>query len=274
MYRFDPDLEFLGSLSNDELKGLADILIYDTSDKEKRHSETLSTSEEYKKYGDQYDKYWKRIAVEFQYFGGDSIVNTFRGSGVLYREILTDALDCLDSKIDTNLSVELLEREYLSILLPKAFEHFSEEQKRDFLNDVYNSVLEKNMKDFAQELLAKSKKASNEALDFLIKIIKNSAETVATELTKALTKEVCKQVAPIIASVILSYIGVRVASQATSSMAARGFMGGGSLAVGTFLGSILIVVLALTAVPMITGKALRVTMPACAVVSLLRISHS
>ncbi|MBQ1425597.1 MAG: hypothetical protein IIZ03_01580, partial [Succinivibrionaceae bacterium] len=53
----------------------------------------------YKKYGDQYDKYWKRIAAEFQYFGGDSIVNTFRGSGVLYREILTDALDCLDSKI-------------------------------------------------------------------------------------------------------------------------------------------------------------------------------
>ena len=185
MYRFDPDLEFLGSLSNDELKGLADILIYDPSDKEKRHSETLSTSEEYKKYGDQYDKYWKRIAAEFQYFGGDSIVNTFRGSGVLYREILTDALDCLDSKIDTNLSVELLEREYLSILLPKAFEHFSEEQKRDFLNDVYNSVLEKNMKDFAQELLAKSKKASNEALDYVIEISKNAAETVATEVTKA-----------------------------------------------------------------------------------------
>ena len=55
-YRFDEDLEFLKQCSSADLSELVNLLIYDPKDGEKRLTETLSISEEYKKYGQDYQK--------------------------------------------------------------------------------------------------------------------------------------------------------------------------------------------------------------------------
>ena len=276
MYRFDPDLIFLGSLSSMELKLLVDILIYDEN-KEKRYSETLSTCDEYKNYGEQYEKYWQRIAEELQYYGGDSMVNMFRGTGVLYKEILNDAVECVDSTIDINRSVEEIEGEYLSVILHKAFNSFSEEQRSEFINSVYKDLSEKRMKENVQDILNKLKEGSNIALDFLLDVIKNTSEKTS------------KAIAAIIATVIVRYIMGIVTTEMAKGGVATGLTLGiaanaatrGAVVTGittkaptvTLGGPLIIAIGILSAVPLITGKALRVTIPACVIVSLLRMSH-
>ncbi len=49
-YRYDSDLEFLKRLSSNDLKDLFDVLVYD-KDGEKRFTEGLTLSEEYKRHG-------------------------------------------------------------------------------------------------------------------------------------------------------------------------------------------------------------------------------
>ncbi|MEE9093214.1 DUF3944 domain-containing protein [Helicobacter pylori] len=81
-YRYDEDLEFLKRLSSSDLKDLFDVLVYG-KDGQIRDTQELTDSEEYKKYGNNYAKYPKRIAEELQYYGrSNSFANLFRGEGV------------------------------------------------------------------------------------------------------------------------------------------------------------------------------------------------
>ena len=272
MYRFDPDLIFLGSLSSMELKLLADILIYDEN-KEKRYSETLSTCDEYKNYGEQYEKYWQRIAEELQYFGGDSVANMVRGTGVLYKEILNDAVEWVDSKIDINRSVEEIEGEYLSVILHKAFNSFSEEQKSEFINSVYKDLLEKRMKENVQDILNKLKEGSNIALDFLLDVIKNTSEQNSKDIAQIIASVIVRDIMGIVTpETAIGFVATGIAAKA----ATRGVVVTGitTKAPTVPLGWPLIIAIGiLFTVPSITGKAMRVTIPACVIVSLLRMSH-
>ncbi|WRF19194.1 DUF3944 domain-containing protein [Helicobacter pylori] len=54
-------MEFLKRLSSNDLKDLFDALVYD-KDGEKRFTEGLTLSEEYKRHGNDYAKYPTRIA--------------------------------------------------------------------------------------------------------------------------------------------------------------------------------------------------------------------
>ncbi|NHA70845.1 DUF3944 domain-containing protein [Helicobacter pylori] len=55
-YRYDSDLEFLKRLSSSDLKDLFEVLVYD-EDGTLRMNEELTSSTEYKKYGNNYAKY-------------------------------------------------------------------------------------------------------------------------------------------------------------------------------------------------------------------------
>ncbi len=55
-YRYDSDLAFLKRLSSNDLKDLFDALVYD-EDGALRMNEELTSSTEYKKYGNNYAKY-------------------------------------------------------------------------------------------------------------------------------------------------------------------------------------------------------------------------
>lgn len=107
-YTYDADLEFLGECTDEQLKNLAEVLIYD-KDGETRFTESITNSNEYKRYGTRYSKYWEIIAGELQEFGGNSFANLFRGNGVKYDEILNDVLDKI--KVSYNKSSNILTKE-------------------------------------------------------------------------------------------------------------------------------------------------------------------
>ena len=89
-YIYDADLEFLGECTDEQLKNLVEVLIYD-KDGKLRNMEEITTSNEYKRYG-------------------NTIANTFRlGRGVKYDEILNDVLDNL--KISYSKSSHIIEKE-------------------------------------------------------------------------------------------------------------------------------------------------------------------
>lgn len=99
-YRHDPDLEFLGTCSSEELEALVKVLTYDDKDNKKRWTENLTGKTKYKRYYPQHNMYWKEIAEELQRFGGNTFSNVARkGQGVLYREILLDVCKKLDIEL-------------------------------------------------------------------------------------------------------------------------------------------------------------------------------
>ena len=116
-YVFDEDLEFLGECSDQQLAKLAEIIIKDDDGKFRRTEEVTETNE-YKRYKENYSKYWETIVGDFQKFGGHTVANLVRrGKGVQYNEILNDILGSSFS----NLSIfekekELLKRGFSAIL--------------------------------------------------------------------------------------------------------------------------------------------------------------
>jgi hypothetical protein len=70
---------------------LVETLIYrDTAQTAKHWTEMLSNDQLFKAAYPQHGKYWKRVAAELQAFGGNTIVNLFRGTGACYHEIACD----------------------------------------------------------------------------------------------------------------------------------------------------------------------------------------
>lgn len=134
-YRGDENLEFLRYCDNDDLSILVKYLIYDEN-KKLRTTEELTETEEYKKYGTNYNAYWSKIAAELQYFGGNTVLNAFRGYGVLYREILTDVCDKMDVSYNGKNSVTEMELYLLQKVLSKAIENMTEEELKDIVKDV------------------------------------------------------------------------------------------------------------------------------------------
>lgn len=130
-YIYDEDLEFLGKLSSKDLSDLVDLLIRNPKDKGERLTETLSISDEYKKYGDDYQKYYRRIIEELQYFGGNTIANTFRGKGVCYREILCNVCDKLKVNYNKKSDIDIIEMNFLNKILETSLDKMDEKQKQE-----------------------------------------------------------------------------------------------------------------------------------------------
>lgn len=132
-YVYDEDLEFLGECSDEQLAKLAEIIIKDDDGKTRRTEEVTETNE-YKRYNENYSKYWETIVGDFQKFGGNTIANWRRGGkGIEYNEILNNILGSSFS----NLSVfekekELLKRAF-SIILSE-----SDQEKRRVISKEIN----------------------------------------------------------------------------------------------------------------------------------------
>lgn len=63
-YVFDEDLEFLGKCSDEQLAKLAEIIINDDDGKFRRTEEVTETNE-YKRYKENYSKYWEILVCDF-----------------------------------------------------------------------------------------------------------------------------------------------------------------------------------------------------------------
>lgn len=126
-YRHDPDLEFLDSLSSEELNDLVYLLTHD-KDGERRLTESLTQEDNYKKHYPDHKQYWKEIAAEIQCFGGNTFANMFRGGGVSYKEVLCDVCDKMKVNYNKDSSTKKIEQNLLMKILEDALEKMSPEE--------------------------------------------------------------------------------------------------------------------------------------------------
>ncbi|GAA6997446.1 DUF3944 domain-containing protein [Helicobacter pylori] len=128
-------MEFLNHLSSNDLKDLFDALVYD-EDGEKRFTEGLTLSEEYKRHGNDYAKYAERIAEELQRYGANSFASVLRGTRVLYREILCEVCNKLKVNYNKKSDTTLIEENMLSSILQKSLEKMSDEEIRELCDEL------------------------------------------------------------------------------------------------------------------------------------------
>ena len=135
-YLEDKNLEFLQHCSTEDLQVLVDYLTKD-KDGELRVSEELTSTEAYKKYyPHSLPMMWKQIAEELQHYGGNTFANGLRGTGVPYREILTDVAKKQKVNFNSNNSVEQIEQYILQSIMEKAIQEMSEEELKNFLTEI------------------------------------------------------------------------------------------------------------------------------------------
>lgn len=133
-YKFDHDLEFLFKLESEKLNDLVEIL---TTDKgEARLTETLTGTEKYKAYAPNHSKYVDLICEELQRFGGNTFANTFRGGGVLYREIVKDVCSKLKVKFQDSKSTTDIEIDIMLKILQDSMEKMDQEQLKELIKEL------------------------------------------------------------------------------------------------------------------------------------------
>ncbi len=152
-YKYDRDLEFLNHLSSNDLKDLFDALVYD-KDGEKRFTEGLTLSEEYKRHGNDYAKYAERIAEELQCYGGNTFANFFRNEGVLYKEILCDVCDHLKVSYNEKANTSWIEQNMLAKLLKDSLERMSKKDLEELLHELGMTNINKMIGENKQILIA------------------------------------------------------------------------------------------------------------------------
>ncbi|MDW3779179.1 DUF3944 domain-containing protein [Kluyvera cryocrescens] len=137
VYRDDPDLQFLGQCDNEALDLLVCLITHDPRDCTLRWTETLSGSDNYRRFHPAHRNYWQEIAAELQTFGASSIVSVFRGGkGVLYQEMLSDVCDHVGVKYAKGATTETIELSLLMKMLEKSLSEMSPAELREFADSM------------------------------------------------------------------------------------------------------------------------------------------
>jgi uncharacterized protein YaaW (UPF0174 family) len=130
-YRDDSDLRFLGKMASEDLSDLVYCLTHD-KDGQVRLTEELTSSESYKQYYPDHQKYWQLVAAEIQCFGANTFVTMLRGGeGVEYKEVLTDVCDKVKVNYSKDSSVEKIENNLLMKILTDALEKMSPQELKE-----------------------------------------------------------------------------------------------------------------------------------------------
>lgn len=229
-YRYDEDLEFLSECENDDL----DILVGYLTSKGEGLTEELTLTDAYKRYYPNHKMYWKEIAEEIQKFGGNTFVNIFRGTGVCYREVLTDVCDKMKVNYNANSNIDIIEQNLMLKILEQSIDEMNDEQLRELVSEL-------NLK-----VTNVSKQAIMAAVQILIK------------KGGFLSYQILVIIANIVARQVLGH-GLKLATNATLTKAMSIFAG----PIGW------IVTAAWTALD-IAGPAFRITIPVCIQIAYMR----
>lgn len=226
----------------EDLKQLAHYLMYD-KDGNARTTSELADSEEFKALSgnpDQFKKSWKLIVGDLQHFGGDTLVNVFRGNGVLYKEILSDVCDKLNVKYDGKNSAYDIENNLIEKLTKLSWEEMSSDEK-DVLFDLMKIDLY-NLSDseILNDILNKIDK--NKEISFIISSWLSSSSAYAFG-------------GAALGGLVIANLGRRAATDFFVSRSAA------------LLSGVLAIFLT---VPLITGTAYRVTVPAAIQIAYMR----
>ncbi|WGE66699.1 DUF3944 domain-containing protein [Actinobacillus equuli subsp. haemolyticus] len=131
----DIDLQFLGEMSSKELEPLVEILTKD-KDGKTRYTENLTKHPKYKQYYPDHSKYWEVIGEEIQKFGGNSITNFVRKSGVAYKTILQDVSDKLSIKYEKSATTMQIEEAVLLRLIEQSLDKMSNDEKAHLAREI------------------------------------------------------------------------------------------------------------------------------------------
>ncbi|MSH99228.1 DUF3944 domain-containing protein, partial [Escherichia coli] len=132
----DKDLEFLAFCKNEDLQILVDYLTTD-KDGKKRYLENLTKSDAYLQcYPNNLNAMWEDIANEFQLFGGNTIVNCIRKSGVTYRTILFDVCNRMKVNYNKDTSTEMIEEYLLQKILTDSLEKMTAEDMKKLVDEM------------------------------------------------------------------------------------------------------------------------------------------
>ncbi len=142
-YREDKDLAFLEYCQENDLKILARYLTHDDMDRYVPHSPRFASEllehpdfKKYDGYADQHQRCWQLIAGELQHFGGDTFINLFRGTGVLYKEILEDVCEKLKLDNDEKNSIETIENKLTEKFMSESWDKLEASQRAELLKSV------------------------------------------------------------------------------------------------------------------------------------------
>ena len=134
-YRYDSDLEFLRSMTSEDLGALVEILTGKQDDK--NLAEELTMHDKYKQFYPDHIKYVEEIMGELQCFGANTFATMFRGGkGVLYREILCDVCDKMKVNYNKESPIERIEDELFSKILRDSTDKMSEKELKTFAKQV------------------------------------------------------------------------------------------------------------------------------------------
>ncbi|MCS2890684.1 DUF3944 domain-containing protein [Parabacteroides faecis] len=148
----DNDLDFLCDCSNELLILLADTIVYDQKGEE-RFTEGLTNTKVYKdNYPENMIDIVPKMVDEIQCYGGNTILNVFRGHGVPYREILINVAKRLKVSFNKSSSIELIEQYLLQHILIMSVDKMTEEDVK-YLSQKYSK---KELKDQIGRLRAGS----------------------------------------------------------------------------------------------------------------------
>ncbi len=134
-YRYDEDLEFLSEIKSEDLGDLVHLLTHD-KDGIQRLTEGLTLSTGYKRHYPNHNKYWEDIAEGLQRYGGNTAMNTLRGEGVLYKEILIDVCKKMKVNFNENSSTAIIENNMLMKVLENTLEEMSEGQLKELAKEL------------------------------------------------------------------------------------------------------------------------------------------
>lgn len=99
----------------------------------KKWSSDFPTLEVVKQNHPDHKKYWEEIACELQTYGGNTISNVYRGTGVMYREILSDVCKNCKVQYDDHLTTKEIEESFLEHTLSDALENMSQSERIELL---------------------------------------------------------------------------------------------------------------------------------------------
>ncbi|MEA3941134.1 DUF3944 domain-containing protein [Enterobacter ludwigii] len=235
VYREDTDLRFLGRCENEELDLLVSLITHDPRDNTLRWTETLSGSDNYKRFWPAHRNYWQEIAAEIQTFGASSIASVFRGGkGILYREVLCDVCDHTGVKYTKEETTEAIELSLLMGLLEKSLNEMSAEELREFADSM------------GTELTAPTAPLILMAIQTAVRASGFAAYRLSVVMLSTLAKVVLGRALPMVTYLTLTR------------------------SIGVLAGPVGIALSTSWLIADMTGPAWRVTVPACLLVACLR----
>ena len=224
------DSQLLPVLSNASDSELAPLVEYIT----KAFSSGIESKARYKTHCPAHSQYADLIAHELCEFGGNTVVNLFRGGGPEWKTVVIDVADKLDATYEKDWGVDRIELAVLAAITRKAWSDMDQAQRKNLL----------------------AKMDLTQGSTMLFPEAKLMTQLQSNRFSSLL-------LASLIANVFASQLlGRTVVMSAASFVAARG--------AASFLGPIGWVITGLWTALDLAGPAFRVTIPAVVQVALLR----